>query len=395
MSAIFSFAQAEAAKVTLGQRKNSANTKVKLLAHGVRDDKHTGFSPSLGFKEEHYAYDNGNWGVGRGRLVPAEVLLPGGIVAKIHIRPQSPLHLACEGDRLLVMEGRKCLSEASHLPRPRFWDRSTSSGVPTKRLAHFYGATCINFNIYSGCQFFAVDKPCRFCSVQATQQLHEGVVIRKKAEDLAETCRLAVELDQVEWFLATGGSYLNSDTEFDQHVTVLRAVRDHLPWGGRLRGNLALMPPRDLGRLVELFEIGVDHPSFNLEAWPRTAFESICPGKAEYVGFDHIMSAYDRLVDMYGPGRCWCNFVAGLVPIDQQMEGLTALAELGVVPGANVYHPDVGSKLGDSVSSPSEDFIVDLYRHAADLYNKFNYRPFFDSAVLRNSLANEAYEGLL
>ena len=29
----------------------------------------------------------------------------------------------------------------------------------------------------------------------------------------------------------------------------------------------------------------------------------------------------------------------------------------------------------------------------AELYHKYNYKPFFDAGVLRNSLANEVYEG--
>ncbi len=77
------------------------------------------------------------------------------------------------------------------------------------------------------------------------------------------------------------------------------------------------------------------------------------------------------------------------------MDGFTALAERGVVPGANIYHPEVNSPFGDAIPSPDEDFITRLYRHAANLYHRFGYMPFFDSAVLRNSLANEAYEDLL
>jgi hypothetical protein len=44
---------------------------------------------------------------------------------------------------------------------------------------------------------------------------------------------------------------------------------------------------------------------------------------------------------------------------------------------------------------PDEGYIVELYQHAAQLYRQHNFRPFFDASVLRNSLANEAYEGLL
>ena len=389
-----SFASDEASKVSMATRRNSAQTKLKLLAHGIQDAPQV-FDLLPRFKEEHWAYDNGNWGVEAGRTLPSEILLPGGIVCKIHIRPRSPLRLRWDGGRLLVEQGNRQLSEASALPRPRFWEFETAAGVQTKRLAHFYGATCLNFNIYSGCQFYGALKPCQFCSVQPTQQIHHGVVIHKSPADLADVCRLAVQHDRVEWFLATGGSYLDGDRELDAHLAVLKAVRPFLPWGGRFRGNLSLMPPRTLDKVDELHELGVDHPSFNLEAWPRSAFERFCPGKAEYAGFDHILRAQDRLMTLYGPGHLWCNFVAGLVPLTDQKDGFTAMAERGIIPGANVYHPDVGSPLGDTMPSPDEDYIAELYLHAATLYRRHHYRPFFDAAVLRNSLANEAYEGLL
>jgi hypothetical protein len=103
----------------------------------------------------------------------------------------------------------------------------------------------------------------------------------------------------------------------------------------------------------------------------------------------------DKLVSLYGAGWGWCNFVAGLVPLEDQKAGFTAVAERGIIPGANVFHPDVGAAFGLSHKSPSEDYITQLYLHAAELYHQFGYKPFFDSSVLRNSLANEAYEGLL
>jgi len=320
---------------------------------------------------------------------------PSVTVASLYHQSQERITIVQDGGELLLEENGRILSTFSLLPRPRFWNFQTRSGIPCRRLANFYGANCLNFNIYSGCQFYDVGKPCRFCSVKPTQNRHGQVEIRKLPQDLADTCHLAVEHDDVQWYLATGGSYLDSDVEFDRHMEVARAVRDVLPWNGRLRGNLSMMPPRDLGRLAQMHEIGVDHPSFNLEAWPETAFAFFCPGKSQYVGFDHILTAYDSLVSLYGPGKAWCNFVAGLTPLDDLLAGFTAMAERGVIPGANVFHPDVGSPLGMSIPSPNADYIVAAYNGAAKLYHRYGYKPFFDASVLRNSLANEAYEGLL
>lgn len=389
-----SFYQREKNKASLDERKKSAFAKAKLLAYGITDDPSL-FDDFKSFKEEHYAFDNGNWGVDKGRLVPSEVILPGGIVSKLHIRPDSHLKLKSENNVLYIEENGKYLISCETLSRPNFWNHSTRKGIPTKELAHFYGKNCINFNIFSNCQFFNVDKQCTFCSVRETQKLHKGVKILKSEDDLFDVCQLATEHDSVEWFLMTGGSYLDSDREFDRHINVLKKIRYTLPWNGRFRGNVSLMPPKDTGRLRELYDVGVDHPSFNLEVWPKSAFTEICPGKESYVGYDHIQKSYDKLVDIYGEGKVWCSFVAGLVSLNDQKEGFTVMAEKGVIPGANIFHPEVGSKIGDSLSSPNEDYIIELYNHAADLYNTHNYKPFFDASVLRNSLANEAFEGLL
>lgn len=42
------------------ERKNSANAKLKLLIYGVQDNQEVFKKYEKYFKEEHYAYDNGN-----------------------------------------------------------------------------------------------------------------------------------------------------------------------------------------------------------------------------------------------------------------------------------------------------------------------------------------------
>ncbi len=184
-------------KVSHAERCHSAQMKVRLLSRGIQDDEAL-FTAIGSFKEDNHAYDNGNWGVGRGRTVPSDIELPGGIVAKLHVRPSSPLRLVRQGGQLLLVEGRQELSPCRLLPRPNFWNQPTQSGTPAHRLIQFYGATCLNLNIYSGCQFFSVDKACGFCSVQPTQILHQAVVVRKSPKELRDACRLAVANDRVE-----------------------------------------------------------------------------------------------------------------------------------------------------------------------------------------------------
>lgn len=378
------------------RRKDSARVKLKLLVHGVQDNPELFESLAFKFKEEHYAYDNGNWGVDKSRLVPTELILPGNIVSKVHFRPDSPISMRRDGDLLIIEESGRVLSEFEFLPRPRFWDYQTSLGTSTKRLAQMYGKNCLNFNIFSGCQYHDTGVGCQFCSVTSTvTRKDNSVVIKKSPSELAEVCDFASTHDQIDHIIITGGSYIDSDREFDAHMAVIRAVRHKLPWGGRIRGNVSLMPPQTESKLIELYQECVDHPSFNLEVWPQTAFDRVCPGKSRYVGFSKIIKSFEILVHHYGAGRVWCNFVAGLVPLEDLMKGFDAIAEMGVIPGANIFHPEVGSNFGNTLSRPDEDFIIRVYSHAADIYHRFGYKPFFNTAILRNSLANEVYEGLI
>ena len=45
------------------ERKQNAYAKLKLLVYGVKDAPDIFQKYQNLFKEEHYAYDNGNWGV--------------------------------------------------------------------------------------------------------------------------------------------------------------------------------------------------------------------------------------------------------------------------------------------------------------------------------------------
>ena len=374
------------------ERKNSASAKLKLLVHGVKD-----FSvvKDKFFKREHYAYDNDSWRVDKDRFT--QLLLPGGIVSKIHIRPESQYALHIDNEKLYLKDenNSKFLSEFMFLPRPNFWNYTTSTGTHAKKLAQPYGLNCLNFfNIYSGCDFHNAEDGCKFCYVKTSAKRDDTVKFIKSPNEIAEVCELATKYDEFEYVIIHGGSNINSEKEFDRYINIIKAIKDRLPWNGQIKGNVALMPPKNMNRLKELHELGVEHPSFNMEVWGKKNFDKICPGKAKYVGFEHIVKSLLHLAEIYGKGQVWSNFVAGIVPIENYKEGFKFLAEHGIVPGANVYCAESYS-IGNPLRTINEDYVLDLYRYGNDLYNKYGYKPYFNTLVLRNSLANEVFEGLL
>jgi len=381
----------------LETKKLSTTIKVKILSRGLRFDRSALKLVDGRVKEEHRGYDDSNWGIDKKTPVPSELMLPGKITACTHIRPTSNLLVQAENGRLFIFEDRKVVSEIYYLPRPKIWNMQTSSGINMKRIANFYGRNCLSFNIYSGCEFWDIGLPCKFCSVKPTQERYGEVEKKKYPQQIAEVTKAAFALNKpkIDFILVTGGSYLDGDEETKKIIEVLEIIQPLTPWKDKIRGNTALMPPKNFGLIDKLMATNIEHPSFNLEVWGKNKFKEICPGKEKYRGWNHTMQCYKYAVKKFGRGVFWCNFVAGINKLDELKEGFAKMAELGVVPGANVFHPDVGAILGQQMKSPPEDYIIKLYRFVAKLYHKYKYLPFFNEKVLRNSLANEAYNGWL
>ncbi len=378
--------------------RKSTLVKAKILSYGFRLGDEIESYIDKNVKEEHRGYGDSHWGVKKTTKIPSEIMLPGEIVVASHVRPKSPLCLEIRNGKPIITEKGKKISDVKLIARPKIWSRTTKSGINMKKIANFYGRDCLNFNIYSGCEFWEAGVPCKFCSVKPTQLQYGEVEIKKTAKDIEETTKLAFKLEnKINFIIVTGGSYLNGDKEMDGIVSTLKAIRKNIPksWRGKIKGNVALMVPQTLKKIDELMATGIEHPSFNLEVWGKKYFEYICPGKAQYRSWDHILEAYKYGVKKYGRGVFWVNFVGGLNSLETLKKGFSYMAELGVVPGANIFHQDVGSVLGKKRKSPSPEYIIELYRHAAKLYHQYGYKPFFDEKCLRNSLANEAYLGYI
>lgn len=376
--------------------RDSTILKVKILSYGFRITEAAEALIDETVKEEHRGYGDSHWGVKKTTKIPSEIMLPGNIVVASHIRPDSRLCLDAENGKPVITEKGVKVSDVSFIKRPKIWSHKTKSGINMKKIANFYGRDCLNFNIYSGCEFWDNGVPCKFCSVKPTQLKYGEVEIKKQAGDIQEVTKLAFKLeDKINFVIVTGGSYLDGDKDFEMAIIALKEIQKEIPksWKGVIKGNVALMAPRTIKKIDELMATGIEHPSFNLEVWGKKYFNYVCPGKAKYRGLDHIMEAYKYGVKKYGRGVFWVNFVGGLNDLKTLKRGFTHMAKMGVVPGANIFHPDVGSVLGTKRKSPSPEYIIELFRHAAKLYHKYGYKPYFDEKCLRNSIANEAYLG--
>lgn len=378
----------------------SAKLKLKLLLNGIRieDDALSGVGRI--YKEYQYGYNDSNWvKQSPKQVIPSEIVLPGKIVVAPHLRPNSPYIIKKDGENLYIVNTIKNEIESivEYLQRPEIWDRKLSNGASVKEYLNIYGADCLNLFVVADCDFWREGIPCVFCSLQPTQLLHNEVVKFKSLEKIEEAVSIAFEdVSSFKWMIITGGSLKDREMEVKRYCDVLNTIKKYIPpsWNNRIKGNVALLPTNKEKHLEELFKTGIEHPSFNLEVWNKNRFVDYCKGKEKYASFDCLIDAYKKAVKLWGEGNVWCNFVGGISPIDDLVQGFYYMADMGVVPGANIFHLDpqaIGVKMG--LKEPDEEYIMQMYSALSDIYTKYGYKPFFNESVLRNSLSNEKYNG--
>lgn len=381
--------------------RNSTELKLKLLVNGVRIDESAFSGLGSTYKEYQYGYNDSNWisSYQKRPIIPSELVLPGEIVVAPHLRPNSPYIIQRDSNTMYVINDNtgEVLSTINYLPRPKIWNLTLSDGSTIKQYLNVYGKNCLNLFIVANCDFWAEGNPCSFCSLQPTQDFHQEVVVRKQLDKIEEAITLAFENESnFDWMIVTGGSLVDRKKETKRYLDVLNIIRKHIPqhWNGKIKGNAALLPSNNEKELHELYETGIEHPSFNLEVWGKDNFKRYCPGKEAHVSFVSLIETYIKAVKIWGEGHVWCNFVGGICPIDDLKEGFRYMADMGVVPGANIFHLDPkshGAKLG--LVEPSEDYILEMYSYLTSIYKEYGYKPFFSHSVLRNSLSNEMYNG--
>ena len=380
----------------------SARLKIKLLLNGIRIEETALNGLGTKYKEYQYGYNDSNWlKKNKQQLLPSELLLPGGIVAAPHLRPNSPYIIKRNEKEMFVFNeaAEEYISAIDYLPRPKIWDLTLDDGTPVKNYLNIYGKDCLNLFIVANCEFWNVGLPCTFCSLQPTQKFHEEAEMFKPIEKIQEAVKKAFASgDELNSMIITGGSLINRNEENKRYVDVLNVIQRLIPelWNGKILGNGALIPSCNEDDLKKLFETGIEHPSFNLEVWGQEMFSKHCPGKELYAGFTSLQDTYKMAVKLWGSGEVWCNFVGGISPIENLIQGFKELANIGVVSGANIFHLDPSAPAVElGLKEPTEDYVFDLYGSLNEIYHTYGFKPFFNAGILRNSLSNEFYNGWL
>jgi hypothetical protein len=322
--------------------------------------------------------------------LPESLLLRDGTTILTDPTPlaQNPYLVDLVDGKLALVDGGEFVEYVDLWPKPLYYDKKTSSGIP---MSHIVSARPQRLNVFqsSYCYFWAEDKGCKFCDIvtHTKQQKDElGVPSRLKPEDISETIREAIkEPGRFNSICLTSGSVIKGDTIFDRevdfYIETLQAIGENFSTK-KFPSELisSAFNEQQLARLYE--QTGLTSYTSDLEVLGEDKFNWICPGKAKYVGYQEWKQRLIRAVDIFGRGNVGTGLVGGVElakpngfaseadALKSTLEEAESLAENGVSTFYIVWVPRPGSYFKDQ-QNPSLEYFVQLAQGLHDLRVKY------------------------
>ena len=298
------------------------------------------------------------------------------------------------------------------VPEPDYYSHVLSNGSIAKEYVSACGYDELNILPWHGC---AISRQCAFCGINKVSSLvkHKGKLTASEISklpqlwnqnesaylsSLSEAILVArndkIYSNHLHPIMISGNlsdSLLNFEAEI--YARIAKKIVPYLK-GYATDGIIAVIePPPSDDRLLLMKESGIETVVFNIEVACEPWRSDFCPGKNTIAKNYICQRLYDAL-PIFGKNHVWTNFVFGLEPMDGVLVQSEILAKNGIVPSANVFHSDSGSRLCNYTPPIFEDTLV-FFKSLASIYYKYGLKPFYCAKALRTSLSNEAYEGRL
>lgn len=271
-----------------------------------------------------------------------------GAGAAIPLNPSSPYSV--RAGRLLL-DGADTGMGVEAIHRPRFYDLTTSDGVPYEKIARLHSSNVLATTVVQTCMRYEESQRCRFCAIEESLRAGSTVAVKVPAH-LAEVARAAWELDGVRQMVMTTGTSTGRDRGATHLARCVRAVRAALP---DLPIQVQIEPPANLAAIADLYNAGARSIGIHVESLDDDVRRRWMPGKST-VPLSHYRAAWREAVRIFGWNEVSTYLLVGLgEDPDQLVEGARELIDMGVYPFVVPFRPLAGTLATDVDAATAPD----------------------------------------
>ena len=289
----------------------------------------------------------------------------------------TPFSLRMQDDCPTLYYNNVAIDTVSFPSPSAFYRQKTASGRSFVGNAVLQGLDWVAFQCLWPCEYAAAGQPCQFCfsgaDFENTAKKGKALPQAVPAQDVAEIVKYAFENDCVSNVQITGGSTFDGRTEavyITAYLTAIQTLRS------QMRGELLLYitPPADINLIDRYFSLGASRMACSIEVWDMNRAREITPGKVNITGRERHLQVLEYVVQKYGAGKAFSNFIIGIEDFTTLAEGATRLAERGIMPTASVWMP-MGRPVQGSMKPPDVDYYRRVKELFAELYVKYKLEP--------------------
>lgn len=264
--------------------------------------------------------------------------LPDGTCIEIPLRgrfvEKSPFTLAQIDEKWYVSRGTERLTEVKAVPRPGYYERTTSDGTPMRKVAVLHGKDCLASTIHSRCIHWSYGKQCKFCGIELW---HPERLMKKQPFQLGEVAEAAFKEGAANHVTLTIGTPPTWDMGAEMLAEATRAIKSRV----NMPVHVQLEPPRNMKALEMLYDAGVDTVGIHIESFDGKVLKDVCPMKTS---IERYFAAWKEAVELFGEAQVSTFIIAGLGEADESIiQGAQELARIGVIPYLLPLRPIMGT----------------------------------------------------
>lgn len=242
------------------------------------------------------------------------------------------------------------------VPRPEFYNRKTSSGVPLSSIAIKHGSYTV-ITPSPRCDFFDARIECRYCAGNFDAKGSGASAAVYPVEDIIETVAAVLEEGTTKVIYLSIGFSSGDDGGIEFLKPYIKAVKKHF----NCLVAVEALPPKDNRWIDETYALGADSVLYNLEIFDKELFEIICPGRAKLIGRKRYLDSLEHAAKIFPNGTVASHLIVGLEPPGSTCMGVDYLTEHGVVPILPIYRPSKGKAL--RIEPLTTEIIIPVYKH--------------------------------
>lgn len=274
--------------------------------------------------------------------------------------------------------------------RADYYKDKTSDGTQMRYVAQDNGLGVIFICYSNECSLKDKGEDCLFCNINATKATYGEDIAWKTPAQIGETVKRAYA-DGYNHLTVSGG-FIPERREVEYYLDVAETISDYLD-GETFHGTVCVGAPEDFSVFEKYKEAGFSSIATNMEVWNANLFDYYCPGKSKHSGgHDRWLAALKKEVDVFGRYNVRSTFVAGLETKDSLLEGISYLAENGVIGNPSQWYVNVGSQL-EGHRTPQPEWHWEVQERTAEIYinNGISWDQFRNATADPDTVAHDLF----